>query len=60
MLHTVAFLVMSYDIDLAANKSLGFASPRFGFGVKKLAHQTTFRIRERASAGKDLPRAAQY
>jgi hypothetical protein len=48
MLMTVIALVQSYDIELlSADKPPTFASPRFGFGVRKLAQQTPFRIRER-------------
>ncbi|KAF2846617.1 cytochrome P450 [Plenodomus tracheiphilus IPT5] len=49
MLHTVALLVRLYDVEiLPGNKIPEFASPRFGFGVKKLAHHAPFRIRQRS------------
>lgn len=48
MLHTVALLVRCYDMEaLPVNRLPAFASPRFGFGVKKLAQRTPFRIRQR-------------
>lgn len=48
MLHTVALLVSCYDIEmLPVNRQPDFASPRFGFGVKKLAQRTPFQIRKR-------------
>lgn len=49
MLHTMAVLVSCYDVEILPvnTRPPAFASPRFGFGVKKLAQCTPFHIRRR-------------